>query len=624
MPRVSIRCRLGFTSEHGFTIFHHDVPVGRLEEAHSSEQTDAVQPIRLYHPRSINHGFERLGLQGIQRFPFSRLATDQFVAPSEIVEHGVRYSVLGLNFRSVHDYPVFTFEKEPVFQALTATHARSVVYLGYYLPDDTTTVSALRDALNAMGITHALLTFITCPSASAPISLNYCMTNDFFNLSPSNQAILLDSTNTFEIGVSFGGAFSMPSPLNDMFAPTAYYGGAEGLQKLAIDLAWACSPPVCSTYPCSFVYTVEAGDTCATITEKFGITTQQLIDANAGMACNGQTLPTTKPYTVQSGDYCYKIAQDAGITLTELLALNPGLDCNALSVGQVVNIPNTLNIPGSAESQCTAYIVKGGDTCATIATAHGVSLHDLFCANPGLQCNNLQVSQSVQIPAGTIPFPPTPPSDGPLFKYIDLDFENIVAQTVAQAQEFVDNVGQLCQNLRQVGFTTISHAPQPPYFTPSYQNLYLTLYQQYKTTFDFYNVQYYNNGPSDTFEEIFVASNASCPNTSVLELQRAGIDPSYIVVGKPSEPAQGTAGGYIPLSTLTQIFQEAYQTPSLSAWCAQGGAMIYYYSTTSIPLPFSVKSNLDPYYSITYVGDSPGMDQNVQTFFTTINNSPCQ
>ena len=621
MPRFSLPLRLGFTSDHGFTIFHQDVPVAKLVELVYEEQNDAGSPLRLYQLQVLDANVYP-DLHGIERFTFSRLSTGQFLTPNEIVENGIRYRITGLNFRSVHDFPSFTFERELESPLVPSLHARSVVYLGYYLPNDTATVTALRDALNAMGITHALFTFITCPTTTGPISLNYSMTNDFFNLSPANQAILLDTTNTFELGVSFGGAFNMPSPLNSMFAPGAYYGGAEGLAKLAKDLAWGCSAPVCSTYPCSFVYTIQQGDSCAGIAERFDITLEELMDANPDLTCNPLSL--TKPYTVQSGDYCYKIAQDAGITLAEFLAINPGLDCNQLHVGQIVNLPNTVNIPGSAESQCRTYTVQSGDTCATIAKANELGLNDLLCANPGLQCNSLQVGESINIPPGTIPFPPTPPEHGPFFKYIDLDFENIVASTPEQAQDFVDAVGGLCQQLRQVGFTTISHAPQPPYFTTSYQNVYLTLYDQYKQWFDFYNVQFYNNGPSDTFEQIFLQSDSSsCPNTSVLELLQRGLDAPYIVVGKPSEPAQGTAGGYVPLLTLAQYFQEAYQTPSLAAWCKEGGAMIYYYSTTSIPLPSTIRRNLDTYYLATYPGDSPGMDQNVQTFFATINHTDC-
>jgi hypothetical protein len=113
------------------------------------------------------------------------------------------------------------------------------VYLGYYLANDEQIITSLNNALNQMRITHALLTFITCPNVNEPISLNYSMTNDFFQLSPSLQSLLTDPTNTYVLGVSFGGAFQMISPLQNMFSENAYYGnGIKGIKKLAKDLAW--------------------------------------------------------------------------------------------------------------------------------------------------------------------------------------------------------------------------------------------------------------------------------------------------------------------------------------------------------------------------------------------------
>lgn len=545
------------------------------------------------------------------------------MAPESMQWRGFDMTLRGLNFQSIESSPILTFEKTVAAHAVGTAHGRSVVYLGYYLPDDTATVASLNAALNAMGITHALFTFVTCPTPTGPISLNYSMTNDFFSLSSTNRAILTDPANSYTLGVSFGGASDMAGPVNSLFEDGSYYGGADGLMRLAKDLAWACSPPVCSTYPCTFLYRIIAGDSCASIAAMFGITPDQLLRSNPSLVCS--PLETTQQYTVRQGDYCYLIAETHGISLADFLSLNPGLDCSQLQVGQTVNVPHYITIPGSSGA-CDTYVVRSGDTCSSIAKTHGMSLHDLYCANPGLNCTTLQIGQTLMIPPGPIPYPPAPPVDGPFLRYIDLDLENIDGSTDAIAQSFADHVGVLCRNLRTVGFEIISHAPQPPYFTDAFHNVYMRIYEGYRASFDFFNIQYYNNGPSESFEQIFLNSQTdggTSPDTAVAQLIARGIDPAYIVVGKPSEPAQGTAGGYVPLATLSGIFEQAYGTPSLASWCSMGGAMIYYYSTTSIPSSPTLRHNLDTHYLITYPGDSPGMDQNVQNFFTSLRSFPC-
>ncbi|KAJ2809369.1 hypothetical protein H4R20_000179 [Coemansia guatemalensis] len=41
-------------------------------------------------------------------------------------------------------------------------------------------------------------------------------------------------------------------------------------------------------------------------------------------------------YEVRPGDYCYKIASDNGISYEQFLKQNPGIDCTNLRVGQSV------------------------------------------------------------------------------------------------------------------------------------------------------------------------------------------------------------------------------------------------------------------------------------------------
>ena len=71
---------------------------------------------------------------------------------------------------------------------------------------------------------------------------------------------------------------------------------------------------------------------------------------------------------------------------------------------QEASATRTAAAPASAGSSNPApaaageYIIKSGDTGSKIARASGVSLGDLFAANPGINWNRLSVGQIVKIP----------------------------------------------------------------------------------------------------------------------------------------------------------------------------------------------------------------------------------
>ena len=166
-------------------------------------------------------------------------------------------------------------------------------------------------------------------------------------------------------------------------------------------------------------------------------------------------------------------------------------------------------------------------------------------------------------------------------KYYDLDIEGIAQ--ISDNTPTTNFVGAVCQALKKLNpACVISHAPQTPYFDPSFGSVYVNLYKTYSQYFDWYNIQYYNNGESNTYQEIFVNSDATdWPGVAVLQLiQDKGINPSYVVVGKPVNNKEGNAGGYVPLPTLATYFGQAFADPLLQSWAnSAGGSMIYYYNT---------------------------------------------
>ncbi|KAM3414515.1 hypothetical protein BST61_g9674 [Cercospora zeina] len=114
-------------------------------------------------------------------------------------------------------------------------------------------------------------------------------------------------------------------------------------------------------------------------------------------------------YTVQAGDTFWSISQKLGISVDALQAANAGVAAGSLQVGQV------LNLPGSGT---TKYTIVSGDTLWSIAQKNGISVDALQAANPGIDPNTLQVGQVINIPkGGNVPAPapvpaPPPPTNG--------------------------------------------------------------------------------------------------------------------------------------------------------------------------------------------------------------------
>lgn len=152
------------------------------------------------------------------------------------------------------------------------------------------------------------------------------------------------------------------------------------------------------------------------------------LQVQAGGVCGGS-------YTIEPGDTINKLAAMCGTSATAIYAANPGLK-EPLTAGQVILIPgsdygaptkavavvtvlplsptpvivnnyNTYNYYNyynyyPASTYTGRYVVQPGDTFSGIAYRFGVTIHDLWAANPYIwDINLLYVGQVLYIPAYT-------------------------------------------------------------------------------------------------------------------------------------------------------------------------------------------------------------------------------
>ena len=155
----------------------------------------------------------------------------------------------------------------------------------------------------------------------------------------------------------------------------------------------------------SNIYVVKKGDTLWNIAKNFGITVDELKNANnltSNSLSIGQTLviPSNETsndyYTVVKGDTLYKIANQFNLTVDELKRLN-NLTSNTLSIGQQLLVkPST-----SYEPSTDTYTVKAGDSLYQIAQKYNTTVDELKNLN-NLTSNLLSIGQVLKIPSTPI------------------------------------------------------------------------------------------------------------------------------------------------------------------------------------------------------------------------------
>jgi LysM repeat protein len=112
---------------------------------------------------------------------------------------------------------------------------------------------------------------------------------------------------------------------------------------------------------------------------------------------SGEGRPST--YTVQEGDNLFRIALRFGLTTQELAAANGITNVDVLSVGTVLTIPGGGDGAGGEPAGGeTEYVVQAGDTLFRIATRYGLTVDELASYNGITNPDALSIGQVIRIP----------------------------------------------------------------------------------------------------------------------------------------------------------------------------------------------------------------------------------
>jgi len=173
------------------------------------------------------------------------------------------------------------------------------------------------------------------------------------------------------------------------------------------------APPMPGTCRGGLLYGIRPGETFFQLSTRFGVTVAELVNANPQADPNnlqvGQIVcipgvanelcPGGDLYTVMRGDSLFSIANMFGISVDDLVEANDWIpDPNVIYPGEQVCIPEELPpMPDECQGGLL-YGVRSGESFFSIGQKFGVSVSALVNANPGVDPNDLQIGQIICVP----------------------------------------------------------------------------------------------------------------------------------------------------------------------------------------------------------------------------------
>ena len=98
-----------------------------------------------------------------------------------------------------------------------------------------------------------------------------------------------------------------------------------------------------------------------------------------------------------------KLASDTQAAFTQVAQEIGNIRGEITKVQESAKAPVKAGKAGASKEPAVAgpdeYVIKGGDTFAKIARAHGATLADIQAVNPGVDSSKLKVGQKIKLPA---------------------------------------------------------------------------------------------------------------------------------------------------------------------------------------------------------------------------------
>ncbi len=129
----------------------------------------------------------------------------------------------------------------------------------------------------------------------------------------------------------------------------------------------------------------------------------------APSAATAQPSPCGPTTTVQAGDTYFAISQRCDVSVQFLEEANPGVDPNNLQVGQTLDLTTETNARAAEPMPQDRHEVQAGDTIFSVAQAMGVTVDALLRANPDIDPDALRIGQIIMPPAFGAPGDPVDP-----------------------------------------------------------------------------------------------------------------------------------------------------------------------------------------------------------------------
>lgn len=166
----------------------------------------------------------------------------------------------------------------------------------------------------------------------------------------------------------------------------------------------------------NITHTILHGETVYSIAIAYGTTTEDIYklnpDARKGIKVGGtlqipiagNKATTNKIHKVEAKQTLYGISQQYGISVDDIIQANPGLTSETFQVGRDINIPVYSmrgNTPPSLNAGVVEHKVNKGETLYSISKQYDVSIDALYKNNSELEKEGLKVGRTILVPSKT-------------------------------------------------------------------------------------------------------------------------------------------------------------------------------------------------------------------------------